>query len=440
MTNRFLAGSPRYGLRTIEDVLFPGVDVELERLIISPELLVIEAARREAAEVPGLRDAREESIHSSYWRILGERPAIGRKLTIRLRVRRYFCDRKPCGRLTFVEQVEGLSERYRRSSLGLKQWLRAVAVGPASGCAGQSASASAAPACWNSWKRRRYRPARHGCSAKFAFRKGRTYGTVLVDIEARTVVDVLPDRTSETFAAWLREHLGVEIVCRDRATAYTKAVKEAAPDAIEVADRWHLLQNHGAAVEKTCQQHRACLRKQAEQHEPAEAPAVVLPMTVLPKTPIVDRARERHEDVHRLLDRGWTISVVARHLQLDRKTVRRYGNTPLDELLASAKDFGAHRRHQLQPFMPYLHIRYAAGITSGRQLFDEIHERGYTGSIQVLRTPARRDHRTNPRRPGQILPRPAEQPSRPSPAGVDPGRTGGPGADPVLRRLPAPGP
>ncbi|MFE9651071.1 transposase [Streptomyces sp. NPDC006365] len=75
---------------------------------------------------------------------------------------------------------------------------------------------------------------------EFTFRKGCTYGTVLVDVEACRVVDVLPDRTSETFAAWLKVHPGAEITC-DRATACTEAIKEAAPDALEVADGWQLL-------------------------------------------------------------------------------------------------------------------------------------------------------------------------------------------------------
>ncbi|MEU9456246.1 transposase [Streptomyces sp. NPDC048277] len=105
---------------------------------------------------------------------------------------------------------------------------------------------------------------------KFAFRKGCTYGAVLVDVEAGRVVDVLPDRTSGTFAAWLKEHPGAEIICRDRATAYTKAVREAAPDALEVADRRHLLQNLSAAVEKTCLQRRDCLRKRAEEETATE--------------------------------------------------------------------------------------------------------------------------------------------------------------------------
>ncbi|MFF7701142.1 transposase [Streptomyces lydicus] len=93
---------------------------------------------------------------------------------------------------------------------------------------------------------------------EFAFRKGCTYGTVLVDVEAGRVVDVPPDRTSETFAAWLTEHPGAEIICPHRATAYTKAVKQAAPNALEVADRWHLLQNLSAAVEKICHQRPRC--------------------------------------------------------------------------------------------------------------------------------------------------------------------------------------
>ncbi|MFC1431440.1 transposase family protein [Streptacidiphilus sp. N1-3] len=102
-------------------MLLPGVDVDLERLIVSPELLVIEAAAR--GKPPRCPDCATPGrhIHSTYWRTLAERPVTGRRLAIRLRVRRYFCDRTRCGRLTFVEQVGGLSECHRRSSPGLKR-------------------------------------------------------------------------------------------------------------------------------------------------------------------------------------------------------------------------------------------------------------------------------------------------------------------------------
>ncbi|MFI5689550.1 transposase [Streptomyces sp. NPDC051636] len=217
---------------------------------------------------------------------------------------------------------------------------------------------------------------------EFAFRKGCTYGTVLVDVEAGRVVDVLPDRPSETFAAWLKEHPGAEIICRDRATAYTKAVREAAPDALEVADRWHLLQNLSAAVEKACHQHRDCLRKRAEEETVTEAPEVapmLLPPTELPRTQIIERTRHRYEDIHRLLEKRWTISAIARRLNLDRKTVRRFRDTDLDQLLASARE----RRPNgvLEPFKVYLNARFteAQGEVSGTRLFLEMQARGYRG-------------------------------------------------------------
>ncbi|MFE7213815.1 ISL3 family transposase [Streptomyces sp. NPDC001204] len=311
-----------------------------------------------------------------------------------MRVRRYFCERKICSRKTFVEQVPGLSERHRRSSTGLTGWLRSIAI--------ELGGRPAARLC------RRLRMAagrtrllrlltaptvpdrapRVLGADEFAFRKGCTYGTVLVDVEAGRVVDVLPDRTSETFAAWLRDHPGAEIICRDRASAYTKAVKEAAPSALEVADRWHLLQNLSATVEKTCHQHRDCLPKRAEQEPEITVPEPVpmeVPVPELPRTQIVERTRHRYEDIHRLVEKGWTISAIARRLNLDRKTVPRFRDTDLDQLLASARD----RRPNgvLEPFKAYLNARFAEtqGQVSGTRLFQEIHERGYRGSRQVVR-------------------------------------------------------
>ncbi|MFI0765657.1 ISL3 family transposase [Streptomyces sp. NPDC021218] len=335
-------------------------------------------------------------VHSSYQRTLDERPLGSRRVVVRLRVRRYFCDRSSCSRMTFVEQVGGLTERHRRSSVELTGWLRVTAVElggrPAARLchrlrltAGRTRLLSllTAPAVPD-------RAPRVLGVHKFAFHKGCTYGTVLVDLEAGRVVDVLPDRTSETFAAWLAGHPGAEIICRDRATAYTKAVKEAAPDALEIADRWHLLQNLSAAVEKTCHQHRTCLRKHTEEETETapnvlEPPPMLLPPAEMPRTQIIERTRHRYEHIHRLLEKGWTISAIARQLNLDRKTVRRFRDTDLDQLLVSARD----RRPNgvLEPFKAYLNARFteAQGQVSGTRLFLEIRERGYPGSRQVVR-------------------------------------------------------
>lgn len=229
---------------SLEDVLFPKIDVRLEQVVFAAEVLVVSAAAcGPAPRCPGCR-ARARRVHSSYERGLAERPLAGRKLHVRLRVRRFFCDRDSCPRTTFVEQVGGLSERYRRSSLGAKRWLRAVAV-ELGGRAGErlcqqlllAAGRSKLIELLEAPQAPEHSPRVLGVD-EFAFRKGCTYGTVLVDVEARRVVDVLPDRTSQTFAEWLRTHPGVEIVCRDRATSYTRAIKEAAPHTLEVADRW----------------------------------------------------------------------------------------------------------------------------------------------------------------------------------------------------------
>lgn len=224
---------------------------------------------------------------------------------------------------------------------------------------------------------------------EFAFGKGWRYGTVLVDIEAARVVDVLPDRDAASFATWLREHPGAEIICRDRAPAYSSAVREAVPEAQEVADRWHLLHNLSSAVEKTCHQHRSCLRKQAEADRDAEPRRIInpLPPPTLPPTKIAVRTVDRYSAIHRLLGQGHSVSEIARRLHLDRKTVRRFRDTDLDELLASAR----HGRPKgvLEPFTAYLTERFTGGATSPTDLFHEIRScspspsRGQTGAAAV---------------------------------------------------------
>ncbi|MFD4370026.1 transposase [Streptomyces sp. NPDC058486] len=305
---------------------------------------------------------------------MAERPLAGKKLEVMLRVRRFFCERASCRKKTFVEQVSGLSERYRRSSLGLKEWLHAVAV-EFGGRAGErlcrrlhlAAGRSRLLGLLESPPVPDRAPRVLGVD-EFAFRKGHTYGTLLVDVEAGRVVDVLPDRTSETFAHWLREHPGAEIVCRDRASACSRAVKEAAPHALEVADRWHLLQNLASAVERTCHQHRACLRKRADEETgglPEAPPLMELPMHEFPRTQIIERTRHRHADIQRLVAAGWTISAIARRLNLDGKTVRRFRDTDLNELLASAHE--CRPAGVLEPFKPYLNTRFTESLGQGQR-------------------------------------------------------------------------
>ncbi|MDQ8708093.1 ISL3 family transposase [Streptomyces sp. LHD-70] len=298
----------------IEDVLFPGIDVQVAAVHAAADGVAVEATACgrppdcPSCGCPGRR------VHSRYRRRLAERPVAGRPLVISLLVRRFFCERAECRRRTFVEQVPDLSERHRRHSVGLRQWMRSIATF-LGGRPGQRLcqtlqfptgrthllgllTAPPVPA----------RAPRVLGVDEFAFRKRWRYGTVLVDVEAARVVDVLPDRDAATFAAWLQEHPGAEIICRDRATAYSTAIRTAAPDAQEVADRWHLLHNLSPAVEKTCHQHRVCLRKQADAERQSAPRRIInpLPPPTLPPTKMAARTVDRYSDIHRLLREGYS--------------------------------------------------------------------------------------------------------------------------------------
>ncbi|GHH89103.1 hypothetical protein GCM10017771_37530 [Streptomyces capitiformicae] len=188
-------------------MLFPGIDVRVERVSDSSDVLVVEVvstARPGWCPDCGTQARRR---HSTYQRALDERPLGSRRAMVRLRVRRYFCDRKSCSRKTFVEQVPGLSERHRRSSTGLTGWLRSIAIELGGRPAARLCRRLRMVAGRTRLLRLLVAPSVPDRAPRvlgvdeFAFRKGCTYGTVLVDVAAGRVVDVLPDRTCETFAA-----------------------------------------------------------------------------------------------------------------------------------------------------------------------------------------------------------------------------------------------
>ncbi|GIH29889.1 ISL3 family transposase [Microbispora amethystogenes] len=321
----------------------------------------------------------------------------GRRTVIDLEVQRFRCRVDACSRRTFTEQIDGLTERFARRTPRLRRvferFMQVLAGRPAA----RLSSYLAIPVSSNTLLRLlRRRPEQPRIRAPrvlgvddFAIRKGHVYATILLDMETGERVDVLADRTADTLSAWLREHPGVEIVCRDRGGAYAEAVRTAAPGAVQVADRFHVWKNLCDAVDKCVVLHRACLPEPAAEGEPAQAtstaPKVAVSTTVFTEWEgvRVSKRRERHAAVHELLAKGVGICAIAEALGLDRKTVRRYAHAATPEDLAPSR--GGRRGSRVDPFLPYLHERWNQGCSDAARLFEEIRERGYAGSQRTVR-------------------------------------------------------
>ena len=225
---------------------------------------------------------------------------------------------------------------------------------------------------------------------EFALRKGHSYGTLLVDVETRRPVDILDDRSSKSFAAWLAARPGAELICRDRAGVYADGGARGAPDAVQVADRWHLWHNLGEAVERTVARHREQLP--APVAAPALAPATASaavpappPDPAPPRTGrIADRTRNRHADVHRMLAGGRSVREITAELGLSRNTVRRFARAGSPEELL-VHDGTGRRPSMLDEHAAYLRQRWNSGCTNAALLWQEIRDRGYQGSCRQVR-------------------------------------------------------
>lgn len=348
-------------------------------------------------------------VHARYTRRVRDLPVQGKSVIIRLHARKFLCDNQLCERRVFCERFGEVIAPFARMTARLEAALTSLALltsarnaerlGQALGYVG---SASTLLRCAH-----RYQPptvtANHISVDDFAFRRGHTYGTIIVDLNTNKPIELLCERSVESLIAYLEAHPEGQVVALDRDPRYAGAISMAAPDAIVIVDRWHLLRNltdtfvrlvatHSSDWRKTLQahldaQHANAQDKLAADDESAAA-ALARPQRISSITPrqqlktAADLERRQHllNQAHELRAQGWAKAKIARHLHLDPNTVATYLklDTPPDH---------SRRRPTPSPLdehLPFLQQRWREGCRKASQLTRELTERGYHGTRRTV--------------------------------------------------------
>ena len=345
-------------------------------------------------------------IHSRYTRTLADLPWAQDRVRLQLRVRKWFCHNRHCRRRIFTERLPTVAAPWARCTLRLAHRLLAlgVALGGRAGVPlGHAWALAVSRHTLLRELRRQPVPALPPPTVlgvdDFALRKGQTSGTVLIDLERRQPVALLPDRTAAPLAQWLQAHPGVQVIARDRATAYADGARQGVPAATPVADRWHLLRNLAEALEHVFHQHRTALQEihvpaavlplgRADQPVVIEAPA---PSPTAPPTPLRPPAtgasprhthrRLRYAQVCQLAQHGWTFQAIARQVGLHRKTGAQYVRSDCCPVRARPKS-------GLDPYKPSLLAQWNAGGQTGMRLYEESQRQGYRGGGRPCSAPS----------------------------------------------------
>jgi len=396
----------------------------LDTVSVTDQTLDLELTAMQPEAACPLCNQPSRAIHSRYDRTIADLPWASIPVRLSVHVRKFFCRNAACPRAVFTERLPALVAPSARRTQRLGAEQRQLALDQGGEAAARITARQGMPLSPRTLLRfaRRMPMPEHPTPRilgvdDFAFRKGQTYGTLLVDLQRHQPVDMLADRSAETLARWLSRHPGVEIISRDRALDYAEGATRGAPQAIQVADRFHILQNVREMLQRLLERHQTSLRAAlepdgiAQATEPTTMPPTPVPdgdmssaparssraRNVPPRAdtrapvtaPLSDQRREarraqrltRYREVRDLRERGLSIREIARQLRLGRQTVRRF-------VVANQFPERATRRtvpSKLDPHIPYLQQQLALGHDNGMQLWREIRDQhGYRGSRALV--------------------------------------------------------
>jgi transposase len=345
------------------------------------------------------------SIHSRYQRRLADLPWGSLAIHIQLTVRKFVCRHTDCPRRIFTERLPDLVATYARKTHRLITALRAIGMALGGNAGARLAARLTLPvsaATVLRLVRRAPLPPTPALEAvgvdEWAWRRGHRYGTILVNLASHRVVDLLPERSAATVAAWLTQYPTITVVCRDRSPLYADGIRRGAPKAVQVVDRFHLVDNLREAAEAFLVTQRPVLQtaavRTAQVLTSSAAPVSVAPMYCGKRqcTQIRQQLREaaqqrRHapwvtcyETIHALYAQGTGIATIARQLGISRPTVYAYLRRAVPPAPRSPQRSG----QVLRPYLPYLIHRWREGITDSMQLWREIQAQGYAHSARTV--------------------------------------------------------
>lgn len=402
----------------MNDLIFPPeASLKIEDIEkVGQQIDIYARSTRTEASCPDCQTA-SPWVHGRYWRHPQDLPCVGLTVRLHLEVRRFACRDQGCCRKTFAEDLtELLACRARRTTrLRAHHLATAYALGGEAGK--RLAHGLGLPISGDTLIRDiRQTPEASDLSVRvvgvddWAMRKGSRYGTILVDLEEHRPIDLLGSREAEEVAAWFQAHPEIEIISRDRGKDYIKAATEGAPQAEQVADRWPLLHNLREAVATFLQQQPVCLQAAAQgvavdqKKEPLIPPAQAEsspngtdtssipspPAQVAEKRPLTQaeqnkaaawaRRQERFDQVRQLKQAGYSDRAMGRHMKMSTQTVPKYVEAE------SCPHYPAGRisLSKLTPWLPYLEQRWLTGCTNASQLWREISQKGFSGSLGLV--------------------------------------------------------
>lgn len=331
---------------------------------------------------------KSDRIHSDYQRTLKDLPLAEHTVQLHLTVRRFRCLNPTCSRKTFVESLGTLALKHAQRTQRFTSATTALGMALGGEAGQRTANKLHLAASPDTLLRmiRQVSLAMEGKSLRvvglddWAFKRSTSYGTLIVDLEQHRPVELLSDRTAETVAAWLKQHPGIEFVTRDRSTEYIRGIALGAPQAQQVADRWHLLKNMTELLERLLATLRSELSHFLAQFSNPTEPVLRRIEKRSQNEQNLRAARRakriaRYEQVRTLHAQGVKIKRIAQQLKMSRMTVRQFVKVEIYPEMAPHSRQGA-----LTPFEPYLRQRWKEGCRNALQLWREICARGYRGT------------------------------------------------------------